>query len=232
MENLVDARGLACPQPVVLTRKALLEPGTRRVVVLVDSQVSVENIQRMARSQGWNAAIQVGEGDDVRMTLTPVGGAAMGADDVSPGPTESEADANVRGQIGASPEATLAERQWHPSVPPAAAPRVVVLVASDLFGIGDEPLGRVLVRAFVKTLREIQPLPQRLIFVNAGVRLTTEGSDLLADLAALAEAGVEVVSCGTCLDYYELADRLRVGTVTNMYDIVSSLAAADRVIRP
>jgi len=109
---------------------------------------------------------------------------------------------------------------------------VVVLFASSLLGEGDPELGRILMRSFVKTLREARPLPSAAIFVNSGVRLTTEGSPLLEDIAALEAAGVEVTSCGTCLDFYGLKDRLRVGRVTNMFEIVSKLTAADRVVRP
>ena len=98
--------------------------------------------------------------------------------------------------------------------------------------MGDEQLGRVLMRAFVKTLKELDPLPERLIFVNSAVRLTTKGSELIADLRELESRGVRILSCGTCLDYYQLKDVLEIGTVTNMHEIVTSLIAADRVLKP
>lgn len=205
-ETLVDARGLACPQPVVLARKALLSAGAGEVRVLVDNQVSVENIGRMARSQGWEVAVE-GQGAQTEMLLRRVEGTSV------------------------EPSASLPVPQAAPA-PPAAEARVVVLFSSDLFGMGDEALGRILMRSFVKTLPEVDPLPAKMIFVNSGVRLTTEGSELLDDLAALAGSGVEIVSCGTCLDYYKLLGALRVGTVTNMHDIASSLSAADRIVRP
>ena len=110
--------------------------------------------------------------------------------------------------------------------------RIVGFIASSALGVGDEQLGRILMRAFVKTLKELDPLPERLVFVNSGVRLTTQGSDLLADLRELEGRGVRILSCGTCLDYYQLKEALEVGTVTNMHDIVTSLVAADRVLRP
>lgn len=110
--------------------------------------------------------------------------------------------------------------------------RVVGFITASVLGVGDEQLGRILMRAFIKTLKELNPLPERLIFVNSGVRLTTEGSELIADLRELEARGVRMLSCGTCLDYYQLKDALAVGTVTNMFEIVTSLVAADRVLRP
>ena len=90
---------------------------------------------------------------------------------------------------------------------------------------------------FVKTLKELDPRPERMIFANSGVRVTTEGSppaggsDLIDDLKALERSGVEILSCGTCLDYYGLVDSLRVGRASNMYEIASSLLGAERVVK-
>lgn len=200
-DKLVDARGLACPQPVVLTRTALLEPGALTVRVLVDNPVAIENVRRMATSQGWDISEQSGQGNDVELVLRRGG-----------------VDEPVPGRSAARP----ADRRSS----------TVVLLTSEVFGAGDDRLGRILMRSFIKTLKDLEPLPGMVILANAGVRLSTEGSDLLDDLLALEAAGVEIVSCGTCLDYYGLVDALRVGTATNMYDIVTSLAAADRIVRP
>jgi selenium metabolism protein YedF len=110
--------------------------------------------------------------------------------------------------------------------------KVVGFITSNLLGVGDEALGRVLMRLFIKSLQEIAPLPTLLIFANSGVRLTTAGSDLIADLRELERRGVGILSCGTCLDYYHLKEALEVGTVTNMYEMVTHLVEADRVLRP
>jgi selenium metabolism protein YedF len=110
--------------------------------------------------------------------------------------------------------------------------KIVVLVDGATVGRGDDLLGAVLMKSFLHTLREIEPLPWRLIFINAGVKLAAEGSDLLGALSELEGLGVEVLSCGTCLDFFKLKEKLRAGKVTNMYDIVSSLVAATNVVRP
>ena len=84
----------------------------------------------------------------------------------------------------------------------------------------------------MKTLLDLKPIPSRLIFINSGVRLTTEGSEVLESLKALSEKGVEILSCGTCLDFYHLKEKLKVRVVSNMFDIAQSLMEADRLIRP
>jgi selenium metabolism protein YedF len=113
-----------------------------------------------------------------------------------------------------------------------AQTKIVVLVDGVTVGRGDELLGSVLMKSFLHTLKEIEPRPWRLIFLNAGVRLASEGSDLIALLKELEDLGVEILSCGTCLDFFKLKEKLVVGRVTNMYDIVSSLVAATTVLRP
>jgi len=110
--------------------------------------------------------------------------------------------------------------------------KVVVYINSNFLGIGDDALGSILMRAFLKTLLDIEPKPSRLIFINSGVRLTSEGSEVLETLNALSGKGAEILSCGTCLDFYGLKEKLKVGKISNMYEIAISLLEADRLIRP
>ncbi len=112
------------------------------------------------------------------------------------------------------------------------ARKVVVYINSDLLGAGDEALGSFLMKAFLKTLLDLEKKPDRLILINSGVQLAADGSKVLENLVSLSEAGVEIVSCGTCLDFYKLRDKLSVGTISNMYDIIQSMLEADRLIRP
>lgn len=112
------------------------------------------------------------------------------------------------------------------------ARKVVVYINSDLLGVGDEALGSFLIKAFLKTLLDLEKKPNRLILINSGVQLAAEGSRVLEDLIALSEAGVEILSCGTCLDFYKLREKMRVGTISNMYDIIQSMLEGDRLIRP
>lgn len=110
--------------------------------------------------------------------------------------------------------------------------QAVLLVANDEFGHGSSELGQILMRSFLKTVAGSEQKPAVAIFMNAGVRLTTEGSELLDEIRALEDAGVRVLSCGTCLDYFHLKDNLKVGKITNMQDTVAALMAADWVVRP
>ena len=112
------------------------------------------------------------------------------------------------------------------------AEKVVVYINSNLLGVGEEALGTILMRAFLKTLLDSKPIPTKLIFINSGVRLTSEGSELLETLRALSDKGVGILSCGTCLDFYGLKEKLKAGIISNMYDIAQSLLEADRLIRP
>lgn len=98
------------------------------------------------------------------------------------------------------------------------------LITQDSFGHGSPELGLVLMKAFLSTLREVKPLPAALMFVNSGVKLTANGSPVLEQLHSLAGQGVEVRSCGTCLDYYGLKTSLAVGEVTNMYNILETVS--------
>lgn len=110
--------------------------------------------------------------------------------------------------------------------------KTVLYVNSDRMGVGDEELGRILMRSFFKTVEASREKPDRMIFVNSGVRLTTEGSELLDTLHAIESAGVAVFSCGTCLDYYGLKEKLVVGAVGDMAGTVGSLISAEKVVSP
>ncbi len=110
--------------------------------------------------------------------------------------------------------------------------KVIVYINSHLLGIGDEALGSFLMKAFLKTLLDLEKRPDRLILINSGVRLASEDSKALETLLALSEKGVDIISCGTCIDFYGLKDKMKVGAISNMYDIIQSLLEADRVIRP
>ncbi|MEW6376779.1 MAG: sulfurtransferase-like selenium metabolism protein YedF [Thermodesulfobacteriota bacterium] len=114
---------------------------------------------------------------------------------------------------------------------PQKAEKVVVYINSNLLGVGEEALGSILMRSFLKTLLDLETKPFRLIFINSGVRLTTEGSEVLETLKTMDEKGVEILSCGTCLDFYGLKEKLKVGIISNMYDIAQSLLEADRLIK-
>lgn len=109
---------------------------------------------------------------------------------------------------------------------------LIVVVSSDRMGSGNDELGKVLIKGFIYAVTQLDTLPKKMLFYNGGATLTTEGSDSIEDLKSLEAQGVEILTCGTCLDYYHLKDKLVVGGVTNMYSIVESMAEAGKIIRP
>jgi selenium metabolism protein YedF len=106
----------------------------------------------------------------------------------------------------------------------------VILISSDQLGSGPEELGRLLLKNFIITLLDMDELPTRLLFVNSGVLLTSEGSESLEALTSLAASGVEILSCGLCLDYFHCRDKLAVGGITNMFTIAETLLHSGAVI--
>ncbi len=197
MSQTVDARGLACPQPVILTRKAMTESAD--VTTIVNSASSRDNVRRMAEKSGCTVTVEA-DGADFYLHISRAGGVAQ------------------------EPEAVAAL-----SSAPAAGPLVLV-ISEDQMGRGNRELGGVLVRSFFHTLGEIEPRPDVIIFFNAGVWLVADNSPVLEDLCSLEASGMSLLACGTCLDYFELRERLAVGRVSNMYEIAETMLSAGRVV--
>jgi selenium metabolism protein YedF len=198
----VDARGLACPQPVIQTRKAM--QGADQVVTLVDNETSVTNVTRMAAKAGWQANV-MSEGQEFRIELV-----------------RGDATAEARNTSQTDPlPVGKAEIMSGP---------LVLVVSANTMGRGNAELGNILIRAFFHTLGEVEPRPGRIVFFNSGVELACEGSPVLDDLCALEEDGIEMLVCGTCLGYFELKEKLGVGIVSNMYDIAETMLGAGKVV--
>ena len=192
MTKEIDARGLACPQPVILTKKALEDHND--IVVLVDNEIARENVKRMARSQGCDVKIDEREGA-IRVFITR----------------------------GCSPEI--------PEDTASSGGALVIVIGSETMGRGDDELGTVLMKGFVHTLMETSPRPDTLIFLNTGVKLTIQGSEILEDIQTLAQDGVKILVCGTCLGYFDITDQLAAGMVSNMYDITEAMTGATRLVQ-
>ena len=228
-EAILDARGKTCPVPVVETRKALLADPAAPLRVLVDNRAAVENVRRVAQSLG--RAVKVAEISATEFHIAIAGTDGTAAQASVPHASGGGGPAHPAG-APTPPASAIAPQTRVAAASGANAVGTVILFSSDEFGHGERELGQLLIRTFAYTLKEVEPAPHALLFINSGVRLTTEGSALLEDLCELAGRGVQVLSCGTCLDYYGLKEKLKVGVVTNMFSIVSLLSTADRVIRP
>ena len=127
---------------------------------------------------------------------------------------------------------TASEEARDVEAAPNVSGKTVVVLSSDTMGSGDQDLGRVLMKGFVFALTELDRLPDKVLLYNSGVKLSVAGSDSLGDLQKLEERGVEILNCGTCLNFFNLTNELAVGSVTNMYEIVQSQMEAGTIIQP
>ena len=198
----VDARGDACPLPVVKAKKAIAElNGAGEVEILVDNEIAVQNLTKMDQHKGrFNSA-----------------------------ETLAEREYSVRFTVG---EAVPEREEKAEACAPDTRTDTVVVIASDQMGEGAEELGKTLLKAFVFSLTQQDKLPKTILFYNGGAHLTCEGSPMLEDLKALEAEGVEILTCGTCLNFYGLTEKLAVGGVTNMYVIAEKMLGAGNVVKP
>ena len=239
----IDAKGKPCPQPVILAMRALggLKDGDT-LQVQVDNEAAVENLKRMAQKNG--AAVQVkADGANWTVEIVPAdsvsgaGGGTGSADAVEGGAGSADvaqagqSAGKQAGQAALAQAGQSAEEQARQICAMPARGPVVVAVGSAEMGNGDPRLGRILMKSFLYSLTQLEELPQTVLFFNGGVRMTTEGSESLEDLKALESQGVEILSCGTCLDFYGLKDKLLVGGITNMYVIAQTMAGAGNVVK-
>ena len=206
MLKQVNAMGDSCPIPVVKTKNAIKElngPGT--VETLVDNEVAVQNLTRLGRNNGYAVKSEKLGDKQFRVVL-----------EIGDGPAPQEGNGGE--------EACL--------VPGGSRSDTVVAVSSPCMGAGSDELGAALMKSFLFALTQQDTLPKTVLFYNGGAKLTVQGSASLEDLKSLEAQGVEILTCGTCLNYYGLTEQLAVGGVTNMYDIVEKRSAAGRVVRP
>ncbi|MCR3922375.1 MAG: sulfurtransferase-like selenium metabolism protein YedF [Firmicutes bacterium] len=180
----LDCRGLACPQPVVETKKRLATLATGTLNVLVDNETAKNNIVKLAKSLGIESMAKL-EGDQYTIALLK------------------------------EKEALLS----------SSSPGKTIIMASETLGHGSEELGAILMKSFFYALAESAELPQAVYLLNGGVKLACEGSSSLDSLQKLQALGVEFHSCGLCLDFFQLKEKLTVGEVTNMYAIVEQITA-------
>ncbi len=201
----IDARGLACPQPVLETKKALEKGLLGPLTVLVDNSTSKENVMRFAVNQGCEVKIQESEPEHFQITILKCD----------------------------QPVEPAAQLEMLPCpVPETQHAKNVIYVGNNCMGRGDDELGAKLMRGFLRTMIDSPPLPWRMIFINSGVKLTTIDQEAVEAISLLEERGVEVLSCGTCLEHFNLKDKLGAGKVTNMFEVIETLNSATKVISP
>ncbi|NLC07510.1 MAG: sulfurtransferase-like selenium metabolism protein YedF [Syntrophomonadaceae bacterium] len=211
----VDARGLACPQPVILTRKTWLESSAEPLLVRVDNPIARDNVCKLAQSLGLFTEVTE-NGTEFQILINK--GESAGNQENQPS----------NALIHEQPLTSLASSGC--GCLPGAETGIVILIKDDVLGAGNRELGQALMKSFLYTLRELPEGIKALIFLNRGVYLTCEGSDSLEHLEYLANEGIEIYSCGTCLNFFNLQDQLKVGVITNMYSILEIIKGASKVI--
>ena len=208
MKKIIDCKGLNCPLPVVNAKKAAEEMNSGDVLTfLVDNEIAVQNLQRFAAGKGYGASSQKRAEKEYAVTIQIAAQTAAKAEE----PREEE-------EIACTPD--------------ARKKGMLVVLSANVMGKGEEKLGKALMKAFVFALTKQDQLPETILCYNTGAYLSCEGADTLEDLKSLEAEGVTILTCGTCLDFYGIKDKLAVGSVTNMYDIVERMEAAKTIVRP
>ena len=204
MEKIIDCKGMACPLPVVNAKKAAAELNPGDVLtVLVDNEIAVQNLTRFAQHKSFQVSARQ-KGDKEYGVIMTLSGTAP----------EAPAEEAITCAVDSRRKGML------------------VVLSANTMGTGDERLGTSLMKAFVFALTKQDQLPDTILCYNSGAYLTCEGADTLEDLKLLESEGVTVLTCGTCLDFYGLKEKLAVGGVTNMYDIVERMENAAQIIKP
>lgn len=195
MSEIIDARGLKCPEPAIRTGRALKDHDS--ITVIVDDEAAVQNISRGVIKRGCEVQIE-------------------------------RKDRDIYLHINKGEE-TMEDSGEFPIY--CGPGDTVVLFASDRIGRGDDELGGILARAILYSFTEVEPKPHTVIFMNSGVKLVVEGSEVLDDIEKLTRAGVQIIACGTCLDFFGLKDKIKVGEISNAYTISETLLEAGKVVR-
>lgn len=199
----VNAMGEQCPIPVVKTKKVLDSiQGDAEITVLVDNETAVQNLTRMGKHAGAEVL------------------------------SEKKSDKEFHVVIRVKDFQPTSGAQEEVSCIPDAKGDFVIAVDTATMGRGNDELGKALMKGFLFAVTQLDTLPKTMLFYNGGATLTTEGSDSLEDLKSLEAQGVKIKTCGTCLNYYGLTEKLQVGEVTNMYDIVETMTKAFKVVKP
>lgn len=183
----LDCTGLDCPMPVIKAKQFLEENENILLDVLVDNDVAVQNLERLAKSLSLNA-ISRKDADNFVVSI--------------------EKKENISAEE--SKKVMAQERQ-------------TMLIKTNILGYGNDELGATLMKGFIFSLTQSKPFPEKIMFLNSGVKLTTENEETIKNLKVLEDNGTQILSCGACLDFYNLKEKVQVGKIGNMYDIVDSL---------
>ena len=208
---VLDERGKACPLPVVETKKALEAAASGETArVLVDNEIAVQNLRKLADHKGWSFCWEKRGGGDFQAWITREAGESLSEEKQRETEEPECPDCRTEG----------------------IRPGLTAVISSEAMGQEDDRLGKILMKSFLFALTQQDILPETVLLYNGGAFLSCEGSESLEDLKKLEELGVEILTCGTCLDFYGLKEKLAVGGISNMYEIVEKQCRAHTILRP
>ncbi len=220
MKKIIDGRKLPCPQPLMMTKKAVDAGDTEILEVIVDNEAGRENIIKYTK----HVKIEItdifevnGEIHLIINTRKPSPEKAKQMEDTLPPECLDEKDEAIKSEQAESSYLDSRDKKN-------------IFIRTDTIGTANRELGLLLMRGFIYTLTELEIKPETIIFMNDGVKLTVEGSESIENIRKLEETGVKILVCGTCLDYLNLTGQLQVGTVSNMYDITEELMKQNTVL--
>jgi len=201
----VDARGMQCPKPLIMTRSALADNSVDcTFTVLIDNETSKENVERYLSDNLIEfETVEINGCWSIVVNKKDDGSNLPEAEPYCPITRSSK------------------QETGH-----------VICITSKYMGSGSDELGEILMKGFSNTIKEVNPLPSEIIFYNEGVKLVEESSALADTFAELENLGVKITVCGTCADYFGIKDKIHVGTISNMYDILDSLSKSTNTVRP
>jgi len=200
----IDMMGNSCPIPVIEAKKVLANPDCDGVLVKVDNTVSVQNLERMATGYGFKFSFVEKAAGSFEVTINKDGKKL--------------------------PETFMLRNDNASSPMTGTENSIAVVIGRNTMGSGAEDLGKILIKGFIYSLSELAVPPKHVIFLNSGAYLTTDGANTVDDLRTLEAKGTEILTCGTCANFYELQDNLAVGKITDMFGITERITAAAKII--
>ena len=187
--------GKACPQPVVMAKKALAQAGGGEITVLVDNEIARDNVMKTGEKNGCRVSASPQGKTGFAVTLLP-----------------------------------SSEKKSFPSAKKRAKESIAYLFESDFVGTNRE-LGKVLANGFLNAMAELPERKSAIVLISNGVKLAIKKSYVLDRLAGLEQEGVDILICGTCLDFFKIRDKVAVGQISNALEIMECLTAADKVVK-
>jgi len=200
--KIIDAMGWVCPRPVIEAKKLIATfPDEGGVVkVLVDNQIACDNLSKFSANKGFECQVTKLADRQYEVVIT-----------VGEGRIEEPAPAIA-------------------TAPVTQGDGLVVAISQNKMGHGSDELGQILIKGFIFSISQLETPPKAVVFFNSGIKLTLDDANTLADIKAMTERGTKVIVCGTCADYFQVKDRVSVGEIGNMYDIVEAMSGAAKVI--